>query len=148
MPFDAKLIDNVFLLRWKETARLDDVKQLPALIDRARTEVGSRLVYIAVIPVDCAPPEADARNAINEEVQEAAKFCSSIHTVIEGTGLRRALFRSVVAGILLASSRRGQSFHIHENVRDALAKAREKTDVDIERVLTTARNEGLLTAGT
>jgi hypothetical protein len=147
MPFDAKLIDNVFLLRWKETARVEDVKQLPELIDRARAAVGSRLVYIAVIPVDCAPPEADARVKINEGVQDAAQFCSSIHTVIEGTGLRRALFRSVVAGILLASSRRGQSFHIHENVRDALTKAREKMDVDVERVLTAARNDGLLSAG-
>ena len=110
------------------------------IIQRMNKKIGKRLIYIAVIPVGVPPPSPEARVALREGSNDAAAYCSSVHIVIEGEGMRRALIRSVSAGLLLAT--RG-SFHIHSGMREALTIAQKASDFDLERTLAEARKQDL-----
>lgn len=140
----AKLIEPILFVRWQERCEATDVEEIKQHTERAHQEVGGSLVYIAIIPVDVPPPDAEARAALRDGIAHAVRMCASIHVVIGGEGLRRALIRSVSAGLLLASR---QSFKVHADVRQALEQARRVVDFDVDTVFREARDVGLL-AGT
>jgi hypothetical protein len=136
----SSLIDPVLFIRWREECTAADVEEINAIIQRTNRNIGKRMIYIAVIPVGVPPPSPEARAALREGSNQAVEFCSSVHIVIEGEGMRRALIRSVSAGLLLAT--RG-SFHIHSGMREALTIARKATDFDLEKMLAEARKQDL-----
>lgn len=67
--------------------------------------------------------------------------CSSVHLVIEGHGLRRAMIRSVSAGLLLATR---ASFSIHTHVEEALRAASERVPISVTDILASASRAGLV----
>lgn len=138
----SALIPPVLFVRWQERCEAADVEMIKRLTEQAHGTVGERLVYVAIIPVGIPPPDTAIRAALRDGTQHAAQLCPSIHIVIEGGGLRRALIRSVSAGLMLASR---LSFQIHARVDEALAQARSTGDFDIDAVLREAKNVGVLT---
>lgn len=138
---DSALIDSVLFVRWRERCDPADVRDIVTHTEAAHDEVGDRLVYVAIIPVGVPPPDARTRAALREGTQHAASRCSSVHVVIEGEGLRRALIRSVSAGLLLAT--RG-SFHVHADPRAALDDAAKRVSLDVETILAQAAEQGLV----
>lgn len=140
----STIIDPVLFVRWKQTCEVADVAIIRQRTEAAHREVGDRLVYVSIIPVGVPPPDAETRAALRDGTQHATTHCRSIHIVIEGEGLRRALIRSVSAGILLASR---STFKIHSTVREALEEARKIVDLDVDAIIATADRKGFLSDG-
>lgn len=140
------VVDNVFFVRWRETITVADCENITKVVEQLHAKVGKPLVYVATVPMDTPPPDGDARNAIKDGTEHVTQYCSSIHVVIEGEGMRRALIRSISAGLLLATGMRGKGFHIHEFVHDALESAQDRASrpIDIESVLARARAKGYI----
>jgi hypothetical protein len=138
------MIDPVLLIRWHEFCRVEDVHRIMELTEEAHARFGDRLVYLAIIPVDVPPPDSDARAALRAGTSHAYRMCRSIHIAIEGGGLRRALIRSLSAGLLLAMRQGGKVFHIHTSVPEALALAKKAVDLDVDAILAEAGRQGLL----
>ncbi len=137
----STVIDPVLFVRWKDACQASDVAMIKERTEAAHREVGDRLVYLSIISVGVPPPDADTRAALRDGTQHASRHCRSIHIVIEGEGLRRALIRSVSAGILLASR---SNFKIHSTAREALEEARKVVDFDVDAVIATADRKGFL----
>ncbi len=146
MSYDASRIGPAFFVRWRESVSADDCAEI---VDRLRTEAndaGHKLIYVSSVPKELEVPDGPARRALSEGTEAAADLCSSIHVVIEGRGMRRALIRSVSAGLLLVTGRRGKGFFIHETARDALteAVATAVSGYEVEALLRQAAEAGLV----
>ncbi len=139
----SALIPPVLFVRWHSQCDVTDVERIKEAIESARKVVRSGLIYIASVPVDVPPPEHDARVAMRSGIDHANELCASVHLVIEGQGLRRAIIRSVSAGLLLATR---ASFSIHTDVESALLAASEGVSLDLPKVLSIAREKGLVAA--
>jgi hypothetical protein len=120
MPIVSLVSPPVLFVRWTERCEAADVEQIKALTEEAHAQIGAELVYVSLIPQGCKPPDTEARAALREGTEHASEHCRSIHIVIEGQGLRRALIRSISAGLLLATRKTSRGFHIHETLDQAL----------------------------
>lgn len=139
----SELITPVLFVRWQSRCDVADVERITEAIESAYDKVGTGLVYIASIPVGVPPPEHDARAAMRQGAEHASSRCSSVHVVIEGQGLRRAIIRSVSAGLLLATR---ASFSIHTDAEEALNAASQSIPFELRNVLAAAREKGLVAA--
>jgi len=139
----SALIAPILFVRWQSRCDVADVERITEAIEAACESVGTGLVYIASIPVGVPPPEHDARAAMRLGVEHASKRCSSVHVVIEGQGLRRAIIRSVSAGLLLATR---ASFSIHTNAEEALHAASPTKPLQLAQILSVAKEKGLVAA--
>ncbi|MBV1857860.1 MAG: hypothetical protein KUG77_05560 [Nannocystaceae bacterium] len=138
-----ELIAPVLFVRWQSRCDVADVERITEAIESAFKSVGTGLVYVASIPVGVAPPDHDARAAMRLGAEHAGQRCSSVHVVIEGQGLRRAIIRSVSAGLLLATR---ASFSIHTDAEEALNSASQRIPFEFPQILAVAREKGLIAA--
>lgn len=125
MAIVSEFISPVLFVRWKGTCSAADVPEIQRLTEQAAARAPAGLIYISVIPIDVPPPDAEARAALRDGVDHSSLYCRSVHIVIEGEGMRRALIRSISAGLLLATRKTSKGFHIHETVEQAIAAAFE-----------------------
>ncbi len=139
----SALIAPILFVRWQSRCDVADVDRITEAIESAYESVGTGLVYIASIPVGVPPPEPDARAAMRSGAEHASRRCSSVHVVIEGQGLRRAIIRSVSAGLLLATR---ASFSIHTDAEEALHAASQNIPFEFPEILAIAREKGLVAA--
>ncbi len=139
---ESALIPPVLFVRWKSRCEAEDVIRIQRETEAAHRELGSNLVYIASIPVGVPPPDAETRAALRTGTEHASMHCSSVHLVIEGQGLRRAIIRSVSAGLLLATR---ASFSIHTHVEEALRAASDRVPISVTDILASASRAGLVT---
>jgi hypothetical protein len=143
MPIRKLVVPPVLFIRWVQRCEADDVEAIKQATEAAHVRVGDELVYIAIIPIDVAPPDTEARAALRAGTEHASRHCRSVHIVIEGQGLRRALIRSISAALLLATRKSSRGFHIHETVDQAMDAAHlhgaQRTEI-----LATAGENGLL----
>lgn len=139
----SALIPPVLFVRWQSRCDVTDIERITEAIESARKTVGSGLVYVASVPVGVPPPEHDARVAMRSGIDHASERCNSVHLVIEGQGLRRAIIRSVSAGLLLATR---ASFSIHTDVEAALLAASETVSFELPQILAMAREKGMVAA--
>lgn len=128
MAIVSDFITPVLFVCWKEQCQTADVAEIQRLTEAAYDRVKDQLIYVAVIPVAVRPPEAEARAALRDGVDHSSKYCRSVHIVIEGEGMRRALIRSISAGLLLATRKSSRGFHIHETVEQAIQTAFEGSE--------------------
>jgi hypothetical protein len=138
---DTAFIDPVLFVRWRARCEVRDVERIKAEIDAAYRKGGPRMVYVAIVPVNVPPPDVEVRAAILEGTAYATEHCRSVHVVIEGDGLRRALIRTVAAGLLLASR---HSFEIHGTVTAALEQAASRGGFDWAPCYQQAKAAGLV----
>ena len=139
----SALIAPILFVRWQTRCDVTDVERITEAIESASDSVGTDLVYIASIPVGVPPPEHDARAAMRIGVEHASQRCASVHVIIEGQGLRRAIIRSVSAGLLLATR---ASFSIHTDAEEALHAVSQGIPFELPQVLAIAREKGLIAA--
>lgn len=139
----SALIPPVLFVRWQTRCERADIDRIREQTELAHRELGSNLVYIASIPVGVPPPTADVRAVLREGTEHASAHCSSMHIIIEGHGLRRAIIRSVSAGLLLATR---ASFSIHTDAREALRAASERVSLPVDQLLADASHAGLVEA--
>lgn len=142
MSCASGVVSNIFFVRWIEP-ELNDVARI---VDDVRTEAanrGRRLHYVTVIGAEVPVPNDDVRRALSSTVDDVLECCETMHMVIEGKGLRRALVRSMSTSIILLSRHRGRTF-AHEDVRDAVLEALGGDAAEADRIVAEARSRDLL----
>jgi hypothetical protein len=144
LSYRSHFIDPVLFVRWEGTTDEADFDRLVRTILDARGEGSRKIVYIGIIPRGNALPDMRARGRIARAIDEVWEHCASIHMVIEGEGMRRALVRSVIAGLLLVLARRRHRFAVHVDVAAALGEAAKTASFDAREVLANARRLGAL----
>lgn len=146
MSYDASRIGPAFFVRWRDSVSAEDCQDIVERLRREADDAGHKLIYVSSVPRELEVPDGPARRALSEGTEAAADVCTSIHVVIEGRGMRRALIRSVSAGLLLVTGRRGKGFFIHETAQDALTEAQGHagSPIDVGGLLSEAVKAGLV----
>lgn len=144
MSCASGVVSDIFFVRWIEP-ELDDVARIVDDVRAEAAERGRKLHYVAVIPTDVPVPDDAVRKALSSTVDEVLECCETMHMVIEGKGLRRALVRSVSTSIILLSRHRGRTF-AHEDVRDAVLEVVGGDAARAEAIVAEAQSRELLIA--
>ena len=118
--FDFKVIDNVFVVVWKNVSTAA-AKKITEQVRVAHADRGD-LVYVALVPDGTPPPDDDGRAALSGAVKVLLPYCSSMHCVIEGSGFRKSVIRGAATGIFMLSGQRGK-MKVHDTFTEALRAA-------------------------
>src|SRR6185295_11393604 len=100
-------IRPVFFVRWN-APKGPDVARVASEFFRAHDRFGKRIVYVAIVPDDCEPPDNDVRQAMTRGRDEVLPYCEGMHIVMEGQGFRNAILRNALATMQLFGRRRDQ----------------------------------------
>lgn len=147
LSYHSQLLDPVLFVRWDGATESTDFDRLVKEVRASRSRLGRDIIYVAIIPQSNRLPESSARSRITTAIEQVWEHCASIHIVIEGEGMRRALVRSVIAGILLVVMRRRRRFTVHLTVEEALREAAKASAFDLDAVLSNATRLGLTGTG-
>lgn len=120
MSIATGLVDDIYFVRWIQPA-LEDIERILGEARRANHDLGRPIRYVAIIGSGVEPPPEDVRLAMRTSVEALLDHCRSVHLVIEGKGLRRAMARSIGTSIMLLSRNRGRTF-AHSSVEEALER--------------------------
>ena len=130
MAFAATFARPIFFVRWT-SPRMADVPRVTSLFNRAYESMGAHIVYIAIVPEDCVPPDDTTRKSLTKGGDEALDRCLSMHIVLEGQGFRTAILRNALAGMLLLGKRRDKLV-VHKTVDEALDEALRRVPPDLK----------------
>lgn len=134
----------MLFVRWLDTTEAADFDRLVEEVRQRRSSSGTKVVCIALVSPASGVPDADTRARISGAIDDVWEHCSSIHVVMEGGGMRRAILRSVIAGLLLVVMRRGRSFSVLASAEEALRKAAKDAPLEIEAILAAGGRAGIL----
>ncbi|MGH1340932.1 MAG: hypothetical protein ACRBN8_05240 [Nannocystales bacterium] len=136
----SEFIPPVLFVRWHDQCEPIDVDRIRIATEAAYREMGGPVVYVAAIPEDVPPPDAETRAALHAGTEHGRTRFATMHLVLEGDGLKRTVIRSLTAGMMLAT---GGAFSIHTHVVDALVAARKKVPFDFEDIFLRGRDAGM-----
>jgi hypothetical protein len=134
---------NVHIVRWLRAPALEDVQTVTREVERTAASLGRTLVCIAIIPGDVEPPSDDARKRMLGDLDRLVAVSESIHFVIEGSGFKHVMLRSVVTGLILVAGRRGRIF-VHSTLDEALREAGSGLTLAAGEIRHAARAKGLV----
>jgi hypothetical protein len=112
-------IGRVVVVKWGPNPTAQDVNRVLSEMRRVHGVLGRKTSYLAVVPRDAGNLTSDERSALMRLASAAQPCCDSMHVVFEGSGILKALQRSIVSGIMLMTGQRGY-IYVHERVRDAI----------------------------
>jgi hypothetical protein len=138
------VIGNVHIVRWMRAPSLEDVQTVTRDVEKTALSLGRSLVCIAIVPNDVEPPSDDARKRMLGDLDRLVAVSESIHFVIEGSGFKHVMLRSVVTGLILVAGRRGRIF-VHSTFDEALREAAPVLSLPIVDVVAAAKTHGLVT---
>lgn len=145
MTCKLELVDSVFFVRWQKPV-VADVDLILDEVKHGRNRLGKKLFYLCIIPVDSDPPSDEVRGRMKDLIHSLLEDVNSLHFVVEGSGLKNSIFRSVLTGTLFVLSTR-HSTHVHVSMEAALAAIKsEDASVSPDAILRRADQAGLLTA--
>jgi hypothetical protein len=130
-------VEPVLFVRWNVPEEADILK-ISKEVSASRAKASKDLCFIGIIPEDTPPPSTKVRSMMSETMDGMLAQFATMHVVIEGTGFKNSLLRSVAAGILLVSGKRGRCF-VHANLDEALREAGKATKLDPASVRRKAR---------
>lgn len=144
--FISNLFPPVFVMRWTQQPQLAEVKRLGEQVQNTANLLGDQWVYVGIIPDGVPPPDAQVRPALQEGLVEARRTCISVHLVVEGGGLRGALIRAVLAGIMYETGKTRRTsllapVKVHASFREALVEARAQLVFDFDKVVTETQKD-------
>ncbi len=142
--YASGVMGNLHVLRWLRSPTLADVQVVTREIERFGKTLGKPIVCVAIIPGSVEPPADDARKRMLDDLERLLKISDSVHFVIEGSGFKHVMLRSVVTGLILVAGRRGRIF-VHGNLEDALRECGDLLTLPAATILASARARGLLT---
>lgn len=141
MSYTSALIERVLIIRWG-TPQLEDVAAVLREAKAAKESKGT--VYgLAIVPSDVEPPEDSVRKAMVASMDELLESCDSLHFVMEGSGFKHSIMRSVLSGLLLMAGKRGR-IYVHDTVDAALVAIGTRIKVSSDTLRRLARAKGLL----
>jgi hypothetical protein len=143
-----QLIRPVFFVRWKQPA-MSDLALLGNKLEQAHEDNGRPVIYVAIIPEDCEPPNDAMRKRFADTMHEVLSHCRTMHFVMEGQGFKSAILRNALAAVLLVRGQRNKVF-VHKTIEEALMTAQKLTDheednFDVGTMLKQARQYAIAT---
>ncbi len=106
---------------------------------------GEPLLYVAIIPEDCKPPSAPVRRALDEALVVVQQHSEFTYFVVEGTGFRHSILRTILAANILATGKRGH-LKVESSLESVIAKCASPHRQELTRAFTAARTSGILKA--
>lgn len=146
MPFESGVIDRLFFVRWLSGGpRPDDLSILLRAVVAERQAQGRPLYYLAVLTSGADLPNAAERRALDDFSLELKNHVRFSYVVIEGTGFKNAIQRSVIT-VIGRYWTRGElpPIVVHRTVEEALEHIADDSDMDAERLIAQARTRGLI----
>lgn len=140
MSYESGVIDRLFWVRWQtggpRQADLDAV--LGAVMTEERAQ-GRPLFYLAVVADGTDLPTAAERRALDDFSLQLKQHVKYSYIVIEGTGFKNAIQRSVVT-VIGRYWWRGElpPVSVHRTVEEALAKIAADSGMNAASLLETA----------
>lgn len=119
MAYRSSSMRDVYVVVWDRPEQ-GDVQRVMFDVRVLRDKTKDPITYVAIVPVDGEPPEGEARSAMISSMRELIDLSETVHLVFEGEGFRQSIKRSVLAGILLASGKRGRVL-VHATIDEALS---------------------------
>ena len=142
MSYRSMQLGRLHLMRWG-TPTLDDTNRLVLEVQRAHKSLKQPLIGVAIVPADAEPPRDDVRSAMVKRLDDLLQCCERMYFVMEGSGFRQSVMRSVLAGLLLAAGKRGR-ITVHSDVVTTLALVAPQIGYTIEEIVAHSRAQGLL----
>ena len=135
-------IGNAFVVRWKRAPTVLEVNALLREVISAASNQ-KNLLCMAIVPGTVNPPEDEARRQMMANTEKILAVAEAMHFVIEGSGFKHVMLRSVVTGLILVSGRRGRIV-VHNSFDDAARAAGPSLTIPVSMLVTSARSQGLL----
>ncbi len=143
MSYQSMQFGRLYLVRWG-TATHDDVWSVLREVQRAHATYKQPLIGVAIVPADAEPPTDNVRAAMVKSLDDLLGCCERVYFVMEGSGFRQSVMRSVLAGLLLVGGKRGR-IGVHDSVGVALGLAAPLAGHSKEEILAEAYARGVLT---
>lgn len=141
VAFISELIHNVVFVRWI-SPEAGDSRTIVDLTVKHASKSRRPLVYVAIVPENCEAPNELVRKEMISALRQLLGPCSCVHLVLEGSGLRKALLRTVAAGIFLVGGQKGR-VSFDDSVEAALKDCKHRS-ADAPTIVKHARDLGLL----
>jgi hypothetical protein len=139
--YASALIGNAFVVRWKRAPTVIEVNNLlREVVAAAQTQ--KNLVCMAIVPGTVNPPEDEARRQMMANTEKILAVAEAMHFVIEGSGFKHVMLRSVVTGLILVSGRRGRIV-VHNSFDDAARGAGPSLTIPVTQLVSSARTQKL-----
>src|SRR5689334_22648335 len=91
--------DGALFALWGKPTR-EDLDLVINRVEQMSRTSGRPIVFIARIPVDAPPPDAEVRRRLDELMPRMRSACSAYHVLLEGVGFVSAVKRSILAGLM------------------------------------------------
>ncbi len=142
-PYISALMGNAFVVRWQRAPTVMEVNALLQEIIAAAAAHDKPLVAIAIVPGSVNPPEDEARRQMMTNTEKILAVAEAMHFVIEGSGFKHVMLRSVVTGLILVSGRRGKIV-VHNSFDEAARTAGPSLTMPVTNLVSLARAKGLV----
>ncbi len=119
MPYISAVLGRVHLLRWL-TPTFADVDTVIREIVSTHKSAGRPLVCLGIISDKIPPPDDRTRQAMVNSMEEIIARSEVVHFVVEGSGFKNSIMRSIVSGVLIVGGKRGKAI-VHSTVPQAIA---------------------------
>jgi hypothetical protein len=140
--YASALIGNALVVRWNRTPNAVDLNVLLSEVMQAG-ESQQNIVCMGIVPDTVNPPEDEARRQMMVNTAKIFAVADAMHFVIEGSGFKHVMLRSVVTGLILVSGRRGRIV-VHNSFEDAARSAGPSLAVPVAQLIASARAQKLV----
>ena len=140
--YASALIGNALVVRWNRTPNAIDLNVLLHEVMHAG-ESQQNIVCMGIVPDTVNPLEDEARRQMMVNAAKIFSVADAMHFVIEGTGFKHVMLRSVVTGLILVSGRRG-NIAVHSSFEDAARSAAPSLSVPVAQLVSSARAQKLI----
>lgn len=127
--FKIFIHDRILIIRWIEPTS-DGARALSQLIERTNGRVGETLFFAGIVSAKCPTPAGQDRFTMTREHERVSHLLLTSRTVVLGRSYRQTFMRSVLASILMVTTRQGRGFVTDGSVGDLTTAAKQFLDVD------------------
>ncbi len=143
MSYRSMQLGRMYVVRWGTPAH-EDIGMVLRELQRGHSALKKPLIGLAIVPADCQPPSDDVRAMMVRSLDDLLKCCERVYFVLEGSGFRQSVMRSVLAGLLLVGGKRGR-IGVHDDVPSTVGLIASQVGHTREEILAEMRTRGLLT---
>ena len=148
MSHSTCYVRPVFFVRWIAPVASELAGVTAEFLSHTKAE-GGPLVYIGIVPEDCAPPDEATRRAMVKERDAILPQCVSMHIVMEGSGFKHAILRNAMAAMQLVAGKRDKKVRIARTLEEALDEAArelgDRSRLDVRSTIARALAAGVAT---
>jgi hypothetical protein len=146
--FKCKVLERVFLIRWFTTPEATDVDEVVKVIADSSRSLNAKMHYVEVVGENLSVPTTEGRKNLKRLIAEATPFAHCAHTVIEGTGTKSVMLRTVISAttFLTRTVFAGANcpHRVHGTAEAALTAVMLESKGSAEAMIKAARASGVL----